>query len=135
MKLRDSQIYENCQLLYNLNYFNFFQGFVHIFEIHIIRKLFPKDMNPVTSTEWEKNIVTHAFVFFEIEGTSITSVSRVSSNLSLWKSVATYIYRCMYIYIYISVILLYYISITLCISRIGVACTRFKYPTTHKHCE
>ena len=44
-------------LWYNLNYSNFFQVFVHIFEIHIIRKIYPKYMNPATSTAWDKNFL------------------------------------------------------------------------------
>ena len=40
--------------LIQLDYSNFFQVFVHIFEIDIIRKTYPKHMDPVTSTEWEK---------------------------------------------------------------------------------
>ena len=32
VKFRNSQIYENCQLWYILNYFNLFRVFVHIFE-------------------------------------------------------------------------------------------------------
>ena len=34
-----SQINEYCQPLHSLDYFNFFQGFLHNFEIHIIRAL------------------------------------------------------------------------------------------------
>ena len=49
VKLRNSQIHENCQLWYNLNYINFSQGFQHIFEIHIIRKIFLKYIDPVTT--------------------------------------------------------------------------------------
>ena len=58
-KHRNSQIFENCQLRYSLNYSNFFQVFVHIFEKseeHIIRKIFPKFIDQVTPTEWGKNV-------------------------------------------------------------------------------
>ena len=51
-KLRNSQIFKNWQLWYRLNYSNFFQVFVHIFEKsaeHIIRKIFLRFMDPVTS--------------------------------------------------------------------------------------
>ena len=55
------QIYENCQLWHNLNYSNFIQVFVHIFEIHIIRKIFLKYMDPITSTVWDKNFLATCF--------------------------------------------------------------------------
>ena len=64
VKLRNSQIYENCQLWYNLNYSNFFQAFVQIVEIHIFWKLYSMYMNPVTFTGWEKNTLPHAFLVF-----------------------------------------------------------------------
>ena len=47
-KLRNSQVHKNYQLWYSLNYSNFFQVFVNIFQKHIIRKIFPKYMDPVT---------------------------------------------------------------------------------------
>ena len=55
VKLRNSQIWENYQLLYNLNYSNFFQIFLHILEINIIWKIFLKYMDPGFSTGWEKS--------------------------------------------------------------------------------
>ena len=61
MKLWNSQIYENCQLSYNLNYSNFFQVFVHIFEKHTIREIFPKYIDPVTATGWEKMSLPNVF--------------------------------------------------------------------------
>ena len=51
VKLTNSQIYEDCQHWYKLNYF---QVFVPTFEKHLIRKIFPKYMDPVTSTRWKK---------------------------------------------------------------------------------
>ena len=66
-KHRNSQIFENYQLRYSLNYSNFFQAFVHIFEKseeHIIRKIFPKFIDPVTSTGWEKNVFVKFFYLF-----------------------------------------------------------------------
>ena len=59
MKLRNLQIYENCQLWYSLNYSNLFQVFANIFEKseeHKIQKIFPKYVDAVTSTEWENNV-------------------------------------------------------------------------------
>ena len=66
-KLRNSQIFENCQLWYSLNYSNFFQVFVLIFEKleeHIIWKMFSKFMEPVISTGWEKNAFAKFFYLF-----------------------------------------------------------------------
>ena len=66
-KLRNSQIFENCQLWWSLNYSNFFQVFAHIFEKseeHISRRIFAKFMDPVTSTRWEKNVFAKFFCFF-----------------------------------------------------------------------
>ena len=40
--------------LIQIKYSNFFQVFVYIFEIHLIPKIFPKYMDPVTSTGWGK---------------------------------------------------------------------------------
>ena len=51
-------------LRYNVSYFNFFQVFVYIFEAQIIRKMFPKYMDPVVSTRSEKNVVTKYFHLF-----------------------------------------------------------------------
>ena len=48
-KLRNSQIYDNYKLSYSLNYSSFFQVIVHTFEKVIIRKIFPKYMDPTTS--------------------------------------------------------------------------------------
>ena len=54
VKLSISQIHENCQLWYNLNYINLSQGFQHIFEIHIIGKIFLKYIDPVTTLQGGK---------------------------------------------------------------------------------
>ena len=44
LKLRNSQIYKNCQV------HPIQPVFVYIFEIHIIRKIFQKYMDPLTYT-------------------------------------------------------------------------------------
>ena len=62
LKLRNSQIYKDCQLWYNRNYFSFFKK--ACIEIHTVRKIFPKYMDPVTSTGWEKNFFTTCFCLF-----------------------------------------------------------------------
>ena len=48
-KLRNLLIQENCQFWYKLNYSNFFQALVCIFEIHLIRKIFPKYIDTFSS--------------------------------------------------------------------------------------
>ena len=67
VKLRNSLMYESCKLWYSLNYFNFVQVFVRIFEKaeeYIIQKIFPEYMDPVTSRGWEKMSLPNDFVFF-----------------------------------------------------------------------
>ena len=64
VKLRNSQIHENCQLRYVLNYSNLFYVFLHIFGKHITRKIFPKFIDPVTSMGWVKNALDKCFFFF-----------------------------------------------------------------------
>ena len=64
VKFRNSQIYENCQLWYSLNYSNLFRVFIYIFEKLeelIIQKIFLKCMDAVTSTEWENNVFPKCF--------------------------------------------------------------------------
>ena len=62
VKLRDSQNYEKYQ--YVLNYYHFFYVFVHLFRKHIIQKIFPNYMDPVTSIGWEKMSLPNIFFFF-----------------------------------------------------------------------
>ena len=64
VKLRNLKIYENVQLIYSLNYSNFFQDFVYIFEKPIIRNIFPRYMDPGTSAGWEKMSLRNASSFF-----------------------------------------------------------------------
>ena len=67
VKLRNSLMYESCKLWYSLNYFNFVQVFVRIFEKaeeYIIQKIFPEYMDPVTSRGWEKNVFAKWFCLF-----------------------------------------------------------------------
>ena len=53
-----------CQLLYSLNYSNFFQAFVPIFEKldgRTIRIIFPHFMDPVASMWWEESVFAKCF--------------------------------------------------------------------------
>ena len=45
--------------------------FVHVFETHIIQKIFPKYIDPVTSMGWQKKFLATCFC---------SSVTSVSSN-------------------------------------------------------
>ena len=68
-------------------------------------KHFPKLMDPVTATRWEKMSLPNAFVFFQNESTSLTSLS---SNTWLWISalcylILSYIFLLKYINLYIYV--------------------------------
>lgn len=63
-ELRNSQICEESQLWYNLNYFNLFQVFVHIFEVHTIQKTILKYMDSVASKGETKISLSYAFDLF-----------------------------------------------------------------------
>ena len=62
---------------------NFFQVFLQIFEIHIIRKIIPKYMDSVISTGWEKMSWHMLLSFSKMNVPSLTSGS---SNPLLKKS-------------------------------------------------
>ena len=70
VKLRNSQIYENYQLWCSLNYSNFFQDFVRIFEKpgkHIIRKIFYKVHGSSYICRVGKMFLQNAFIFSQIK--------------------------------------------------------------------
>ena len=72
------QIFYWCMLLWSLEIHRFrkilnidknwtipiLQVFVHVFETHIIRKILPRYMDPVTSAGWEKNSLATCFYLF-----------------------------------------------------------------------
>ena len=123
VNLRNSQIYENYQLWCSLDYSNFFQVFVRIFEKpekHIIRKIFYEVHGSSCICRVGKMFLQNAFIFFSNKSTSLTSVS---SNQLLWKSAFYYsFYLCLYIlyhnlYIYVYWALVYHYCVSYILQR------------------
>ena len=72
-KLRNSQIYKSDQPWYTLNYSNFYQVFVHIFEIYIVRKI----SGSIYSYGVGKNSLLHALFFLNWRFCSNNSINSI----------------------------------------------------------
>ena len=71
VKLRNLQIYENCQVCYKPNCFNFFQAFAHISEIDIIQKIFRSNYFYGVGKKFPSNMLLSYFKMKVISDISI----------------------------------------------------------------
>ena len=102
----------------NLKNANFFQVFVQIFEMHIIRKVFLKYMDSVTTTRWEK-ISWHMLLSFS--RTNVLSLTSGSSNHRYEN--LNYIYAYFY---YIIIIIFMYMELWCIITAFQISYNAFK---------
>ena len=102
----------------NLKNAYFFQVFVQIFEMHIIRKVFLKYMDSVTTTRWEK-ISWHMLLSFS--KTNVLSLTSGSSN-HRYENL-----NCIYAYFYYIIIIIFmYIELWCIITAFQISCNAFK---------
>ena len=115
-KLRNLQIYENCQLWYSLNYSNFLQVIVLISKKVIIRKIFPKYMGLITSTRLLKKCLYQMLLSFSKMKMLLSQQYQV---IHPYKN----LYCSTYVYLYYTIICIFmYIKLWCIITVFQISC-------------